>query len=273
MSAAITSDDTLVIETPERVPLHFALASIGNRFIACAIDHIIQIIVLMVMVIVFLIIKDAADFGARLANAPKWVIALLVIVQFIIINGYFAIFEWLWSGQTPGKRWLKLRVIREDGRPISFFEAMIRNLIRVIDFIVPPFYSVGLVSVFATERDQRVGDLVAGTVVVRERESEAPAFDKVFASPISDAAMHRSFAPVQFTADVNKLTEREISVVESFLRRRSELKNYPRQWMAWRVSMPILYKLRPQYDLATFTYEGFLEELLHRYREKHRFAD
>jgi uncharacterized RDD family membrane protein YckC len=273
MSAAITSDDTLVIETPERVPLHFALASIGNRFIACAIDHIIQIIVLMVMVIVFLIIKDAADFGARLANAPKWVIALLVIVQFIIINGYFAIFEWLWSGQTPGKRWLKLRVIREDGRPISFFEAMIRNLIRVIDFIVPPFYSVGLVSVFATERDQRVGDLVAGTVVVRERESEAPAFDKVFASPISDAAMHRSFAPVQFTADVNKLTEREISVVESFLRRRSELKNYPRQWMAWRVSMPILYKLRPQYDLATFTYEGFLEELLHRYREKHRFID
>jgi uncharacterized RDD family membrane protein YckC len=273
MSAAITSDDTLVIETPERVPLHFALASIGNRFIACAIDHTIQIIVLMAMVITFLIISNAADFGARLANAPKWVIALLVIIQFIIINGYFAIFEWLWSGQTPGKRWLKLRVIREDGLPISFFEAMIRNLIRVIDFIVPPFYSVGLVSVFATERDQRVGDLVAGTVVVRERESEAPAFDEVFASPISDAALRRSFAPVQFTADVNKLTEREISVVESFLRRRSELKNYPRQWMAWRVSMPILFKLRPQYDLATFTYEGFLEELLHRYREKHRFID
>lgn len=273
MSAAITSDDTLVIETPERVPLHFALASIGNRFIACAIDHTIQIIVLMIMVIVFLIIRDAADFGSRLANAPKWVIALMVIIQFIIINGYFAIFEWLWSGQTPGKRWLKLRVIREDGRPISFFEAMIRNLIRVIDFIVPPFYSVGLVSVFATERDQRVGDLVAGTVVVRERESEAPAFAEVFASPISDAALRRSCAPVQFTADVNQLTEREISVVESFLRRRWELKNYPRQWMAWRVSMPILFKLRPQYDLTTFTYEGFLEELLHRYREKHRFID
>jgi uncharacterized RDD family membrane protein YckC len=273
MSAAITSDDTLVIETPERVPLHFALASIGNRFIACAIDHTIQIIVLMVMVIILLMISDAANLGSRLTSAPKWVIALMVIIQFIIINGYFAIFEWLWSGQTPGKRWLKLRVIREDGRPISFFEAMIRNLIRVIDFIVPPFYSVGLVSVFATERDQRVGDLVAGTVVVRERESEAPAFAEVFASPISDAALRRSCQPVQFIADVNKLTEREISVVESFLRRRWELKNYPRQWMAWRVSMPILFKLRPQYDLATFTYEGFLEELLHRYREKHRFID
>jgi len=273
MSAVIPSDETLVIETPERVPLHFALASIGNRFIACAIDHAIQVLVLIALVIVFVIISDAADLGARLTNAPKWVIALLVIMQFVIIDGYFAIFEWLWSGQTPGKRWLKLRVIREDGRPISFFEAMIRNLIRVIDLIVPPFYSIGLVSVFCTTRDQRVGDLVAGTVVVREREAEAPAFTEVFASPVSDAALRRTCEPVLFAADLSKLTELEIAVVENFLRRRYDLKNYPRQWMAWRVSMPILFKLRPQYDLARFTYEGFLEELLHRYREKHRFMD
>jgi len=130
-----------------------------------------------------------------------------------------------------------------------------------------------LISVFATGRDQRVGDLVAGTVVVREREAEAPAFTEVFASPISDPALRRSFKPVSFTADVNNLTEQEISVVESFLRRRWDLKDYPRQWMAWRVAMPILFKLRPQYDLSTFTYEGFLEELLHRYRERHRFTD
>jgi uncharacterized RDD family membrane protein YckC len=273
MSAAITSDETLVIETPERVPLHFALASIGNRFIACAIDHAIQIFTLFVVFIIFLFVADVADLGSKITSAPKWVIALLVIMQFVIVNGYFAIFEWLWRGQTPGKRWLKLRVIREDGRPISFFEAMTRNLLRVIDFIFPPFYSIGLISVFATERDQRVGDLVAGTVVVRERETEAPAFAEVFASPVSDPALRRSFRPVAFTADLNTLTEQEISVVESFLRRRWDLKDYPRQWMAWRVAMPILFKLRPQYDLASFTYEGFLEELLHRYREKHRFTD
>jgi len=273
MSAVITSDETLVIETPERVPLHFALASIGNRFIACAIDHTIQIVTLIVVGIFFAIISNASSFGSRLMNAPKWVIALLIVIQFVIFDGYFAVFEWLWRGQTPGKRWLKLRVIREDGRPISFFEAVVRNLLRVVDFLVPPFYSIGLISVFATERDQRVGDLVAGTVVVREREAEAPAFAEVFASPISDAALRRSFAPVAFTANLDKLTEQEITVVERFLRRRWDLKYYPRQWMAWRVSMPILFKLRPQYDLATFTYEGFLEELLHRYREKHRFMD
>jgi uncharacterized RDD family membrane protein YckC len=273
MSAAITSDEILVIETPERVPLHFALASIGNRFIACAIDHTIQIVTLIVIIIAFLIISDYADLGNRLVSAPKWVIALLVVIVFLVMSGYFAIFEWLWHGQTPGKRWMKLRVIREDGRPISFFEAAVRNLLRDFDIMPFPFYSIGLISVFSTDRGQRVGDMLAGTVVVREREAEAPAFAEVFASAVSDPALRRSFQPVKFTADVNNLTEQEISVVESFLRRRWDLKDYPRQWMAWRVAMPILFKLRPRYDLATFTYEGFLEELLHRYRERHRFTD
>ncbi len=273
MSAVVTTDETLVIETPERVPLHFALASIGNRFIACAIDHGIQILTLITLVILFLIIAGFSDFGTRLSNAPKWIIALLIILIFILMSGYFAFFEWIWHGQTPGKRWMKLRVIREDGRPIGFFEAMVRNLLRNFDIMPSPFYSIGLISVFATDRDQRVGDLVAGTVVVRERQAEAPAFAEVFASPISDPAMRRSWQPVPFTADINLLTENEIEVVESFLRRRWDLKDYPRQWMAWRVAMPILFKLRPQYDVATFTYEGFLEELLHRYREKHRFVD
>ena len=273
MSAVITTDETLVIETPERVPLHFALASIGNRFIACAIDHAIQIVLLFCLVIIFLIVEGFSDFGNRVTSAPKWVIALLVIFVFVLMSGYFALFEWIWRGQTPGKRWLKLRVIREDGRPIGFFEAMVRNLLRNFDIMPSPFYSIGLISVFATDRDQRVGDLVAGTVVVREREAEAPEFAEVFASPVSDPALRRSWKPVPFAADVNLLTETEIQVVESFLRRRWDLKDYPRQWMAWRVAMPILFKLRPQYDVATFTYEGFLEELLHRYREKHRFID
>jgi hypothetical protein len=110
-------------------------------------------------------------------------------------------------------------------------------------------------------------------VVVREREAEAPAFAQVFASPVSDPAMRRSFKPVEFVADLHLLTESEIEVVETFLRRRWDLAEMARQWMAWRVALPIMYKLRPTYDLPTFTYEGFLEELLHRYREVHRFTD
>ena len=272
MSAILATDETLVIETPERVPLHFALASIGNRFLACAVDHTIQVLAIAVLVIALTIIANYSSFGNRLSNAPKWVYAVGIVIVFLLISGYFAVFEWLWNGQTPGKRWLKLRVIREDGRPITFFEAAVRNLLRDLDIMPAPFYSIGLISVFASSKDQRVGDMVAGTVVVREREAEAPAFAQVFASPVSDPALRRSFQPVAFTADVNSLTESEIEVVETFLRRRWDLDDVPRQWMAWRVSMPLLYKLRPEYDRSTFTYEGFLEELLHRYRAAHRFV-
>lgn len=273
MSAAISNEDALIIETPERVPLHFSLASIGNRFLACAIDHGLQVLLLVLVVILFLLIASYASLERGLANAPKWVYAALIILVFIIQSSYFALFEWLWKGQTPGKRWLKLRVIREDGRPITFWEAAVRNLLRIFDMMPAYFYSIGLISVFINERDQRVGDLLAGTVVVREREAEAPTFAQVFASPVSDAALRRSFKPALFTADLSLLNAGEIEVVETFLRRRWDLPDAPRQWMAWRVSMPILYKLRPAYDPESFTYEGFLEELLHRYRAQHRFMD
>jgi uncharacterized RDD family membrane protein YckC len=273
MSAALATEDTLIIETPERVPLHFALASIGNRFLACAIDHVLQILAIVLMIIAFTLIANYSSFGEQISNAPKWVKAVLIIIVFLIISGYFAFFEWIWNGQTPGKRWLKLRVIREDGRPVTFWEAAVRNLLRTFDMMPAPFYSIGLISVFISSSDQRVGDMIAGTVVVREREAEAPAFAQVFASAVSDPALRRSFQPVDFTANINALTEPEIHVVETFLRRRWDLPDIPRQWMAWRVALPIMYKLRPSYDLATFTYEGFLEELLHRYRAQHRFQE
>lgn len=273
MSAVLATEETLVIETPERVPLHFALASIGNRFLACAVDHTIQLFTIAIIVIAFILLANFASFGDRFSNAPKWVYAVLIVIIFLLMTSYFAFFEWLWSGQTPGKRWLKLRVIREDGRPITFFEAAVRNLLRDFDIMPAPFYSIGLISVFASSKDQRIGDMVAGTVVVREREEEAPAFAQVFASPVSDPALRRSYRPVEFTANVNDLTELEIEVVETFLRRRWDLGDLPRQWMAWRVAIPLLYKLRPQYELSTFSYEGFLEELLHRYRKHHRFVD
>ncbi|HST52442.1 MAG TPA: RDD family protein [Pyrinomonadaceae bacterium] len=275
MSAATTdtTDETLIIETPERVPLHFALASIGNRFLACAFDHFLQIVAIIAIYLFVIWWVGFSEFNQWAKDAPKWVIALRVIAVFVLWSSYFILFEWAWNGQTPGKRWLKLRVIREDGRPITFWEAAARNIVRLFDMEPGIFYSVGLISVFVSSRDQRVGDMVAGTVVVREREVQAPSFDQVFSAPTSDAALRRSFKPVPFNANTGVLVESEIEVVEAFLRRRWDLDDAPRQWMAWRVATPILHKLRPEYDPAQFTYEGFLEELLHRYRASHRFTD
>jgi uncharacterized RDD family membrane protein YckC len=279
MSAAVPTDETLVIETPERVPLHFELASTGNRFLACAFDHFLQVLVIGVLLLAGVAFLAAvgwagfSDVGRWARGAPKWMMALLVVAVFALWSGYFVLFEWWWAGQTPGKRWLRLRVIREDGRPVTFWEAAARNLVRILDMEPAPFYSVGLVSVFFSGRDQRLGDLVAGTVVVREREAQAPTFDQVFSAPTADAALRRSFKPVNFRADLSALTAPEVEVVEAFLRRRWDMEEMPRQWMAWRVATPLLRRLRPEYDPSEFTYEGFLEELLHRYRAAHRFSE
>ncbi|CAN5295263.1 RDD family protein [soil metagenome] len=282
MSQIIESEETLIIETPERVPLHFALASIGNRFLAVAIDHFIQYFTYIVIVWGFL---SLAGVGNPLRNSsgddalsemPKWTIALLILAVFLLFSGYFILFEWLWNGQTPGKRLMKLRVIREDGRPITLWEAIARNLLRIFDAIpglVVPIYSVGLITIFFNNRDQRIGDMFAGTVVIRERTDEAPTFSETFANPISDTALRRVNQRTDFNADVKILNEKEIEVVEAFLRRRWDLSDRQRLWMAWRVALPLMYKLKPNYDLQTFTYEGFLEEIIHRFYTKQRFLN
>ncbi|MCU1287936.1 MAG: hypothetical protein JWN60_165 [Acidobacteria bacterium] len=279
----IETEETLIIETPERVPLAFALASIGNRFLAVAIDHGIQYFSIFTIAWAFLSLLGMSDPAAGgsapatpLSEMPKWTIALLIITVFLIFSGYFILFEWLWNGQTPGKRLLKLRVIREDGRPITLWEAIARNLLRIFDAVpgfVLPVYSIGLISIFLSSRDQRIGDMFAGTVVVRERTDEAPTFAETFSNPISDAAFRRVCKPTDFQANINLLTESEIEVVESFLRRRWDLTDKQRLWMGWRVALPIMFKLKPNYDLQTFTYEGFLEEIVHRFHARQRFLN
>lgn len=278
----IETEETLIIETPERVPLEFALASIGNRFLAVAIDHFIQFSSIFLIAWFFLSIagysaSDVGDAPERLfIEAPKWLIAILIIILFLVFAGYFAAFEWLWNGQTPGKRLLKLRVIRDDGRPLTLWEAIARNLLRIADAIpgfIIPVYSVGLIVIFLSSRDQRVGDFFAGTVVIRERSDEAPTFDETFSNKVRDMAFTRVHNTTGVQANVAALNENEIEVVESFLRRRWDLTERQRLWMAWRIALPIMYKLKPTYDLETFTYEGFLEEILHRFHAKQRFLN
>src|SRR5438270_53841 len=233
MSAnVIETEETLIIETPERVPLEFALASIGNRFLAVAIDHFIQYFSIFLIAWFFFSISSAGvgglgdSSGRLLQEMPKWTIAILIIILFLVFAGYFIVFEWLWNGQTPGKRLLKLRVIRDDGRPITLWEAIARNLLRIFDaapgFLLP-VYSIGLVVIFLSNRDQRVGDIFAGTVVVRERQDDAPTFAETFSNPVRDAAFLRVQKKPDATANINQLTESEVEIVEIFLRRRWDL--------------------------------------------------
>ena len=270
------SEETLIIETPEHVELNFALASLGNRFLACAIDHALQIFSVAGVYLIFYAVSSTFNgFTKSVFNkaysGDAWTIAILTIIVFLIFFGYFTFFETIWSGQTPGKRLLHLRVIKEDGRPISFFEAFSRNLIRFADSMITPYYSIGIITLVANERSKRLGDFVAGTVVIKERRGEAPSFADIFESDDAadrgfDVARKRIAQAVDFTGEIRSITRTEIEVVEAFLRRRYDLPELPRQWMAWRIAMPILEKIRPSFDQYKFTYEGFLEELLSRYR-------
>jgi uncharacterized RDD family membrane protein YckC len=281
-AGVIETEETLIIETPERVPLEFALASIGNRFLAVSVDHFIQYLAIFLAAWFFLSMAgyssaDLADTPDQWGSEmPKWMIALLIIALFLIFSSYFIVFEWLWNGQTPGKRLMKLRVIRDDGRPLTLWEAITRNLLRVCDAVpgfILPVYSVGLIVIFASPRDQRVGDMFAGTVVVRERESEPPTFAETFSSRIRDSAFIRTQEVIEVKADANLLTGSEMEVVESFLRRRWDLTDRQRLWMAWRIALPLMFKLKPSYSNENFSYEGFLEEILHKFHAKQRFLN
>ncbi|MCZ2391064.1 MAG: RDD family protein [Acidobacteria bacterium] len=273
--SVLAAEETLIIETPERVELEFSLASIGNRFMAVGIDHLIQFLSIILIAWFFAWIASVNSLDGIFEDSPKWVTAIMILAVFVVFASYFTVFEWLWNGQTPGKRLMKLRVVREDGRPLTLWEAIARNLLRIADaapgFVIP-IYSVGLITIFLNRRDQRLGDIFAGTVVIRERADESPTFADTFTKRIADPALTRVQKPVTFTADISKITEDEIEVAEIFLRRRWDLKDRQRLWMAWRIALPLMYKIRPRYSEVDFTYEGFLEELIARFHARQKFA-
>lgn len=270
-------DDLLVVETPERVELHFPLASLGNRFLACAIDHTIQLIALLLLLLIGdyfdqrldqQLGRGGFDLLASLATVSLWVKAVGILLVFIIFFGYFIIFETLWNGQTPGKRWMRLRVIQQDGRPVTFFAIMLRNIIRLADMVVPPFYSVGLIAIFATRHSKRLGDFAANTVVIKEWTGHGLSFGEIFDRPVEAGREGGAPTRVEFEGPLEAITPAEMLVVEICLRRCQQLPPAPREWLAWRVATPLLEKVRPAFDPDRFTYEGFLRELLEKMRRQ-----
>jgi uncharacterized RDD family membrane protein YckC len=261
-------DDELVIETPERVELHYILANVGNRFLAAAIDHLIQ----AGASVALLVITGLMTSWNFFSSIGAWTAALMVLSLFLIYWGYFVAFETLWNGQTPGKRIMRLRVVREDGRPVRFFEVFVRNLLRLtIDFQPLPSYAVGVISIIFSTRSKRIGDFVAGTVVVKERATEAPSLDEII--KISEIEQQRTerAAPAPFSANTRLLTERELRAVETFLKRRFELPAPSRLALASRIAQPIAAKLgiAAQHLPA----EAVLEEIERQHRLQSRYFE
>lgn len=227
--------DQLSIDTPELVSLEFSVAGIGSRAIACILDYTIQGIAFTVAMFVLALVADMTPPPPASAPAPGatprgevWTMAIFALVLFVCQWGYFTLFEAFWDGRTPGKRILNLRVIQQNGRSISFLDAFSRNLLRIVDGL-PGFYLVGIVFLFATRRSQRLGDMVAGTLVVHERKIETSLWEGTAARQIT--APLTEFAPLPqpvratgLPADrVARLTQADLEVIESFCARRLDL--------------------------------------------------
>jgi uncharacterized RDD family membrane protein YckC len=172
-------DDSYDLRTPEQIDLQYDLAGLGSRFLAMAIDMLIQGAVVAALAAVFglggaLLTWSFRDLlGTSAAIILSIGIALAILFVFLLTWGYFLVFELIWNGQTPGKRVAGIRVLTSRGEPVTLVHALVRNLLRLVDML-PASYMIGTICILVTRRGQRLGDLAAGTVVVRERRADLP---------------------------------------------------------------------------------------------------
>jgi uncharacterized RDD family membrane protein YckC len=272
--------DQLTIDTPEQVSLRFPVAGIGSRFLAILVDTLIQIVVYLLFFLVLVLIASAApknNTGQLSHNGEKWLIAFLILINFLMYWGYFTLFEGFKNGQTPGKMVFKLRVIQDSGRQITFFEAMTRNLIRVID-LLPGFYLAGVIAMVCNHRHKRLGDLAAGTLVVHERQSEEPIWGgtgprtitaAAFTPSPSDSFLQSRNAPeITLPADaVARLTTDDLSVIDRFFSRILDMDLTTRASIAERLATQMTAKMQTEIPAGTKP-ERLLEVIAHQMRSQ-----
>jgi uncharacterized RDD family membrane protein YckC len=228
--------------TPEAVTIALDVAGLGSRMIAWIIDTLIQ----LVIVVPILLGIGAGD----LSGGVELVVVSLIL--FLLFWGYYPVFELFWHGQTPGKRAQRLRVIRTDGQPAGGAAILVRNLIRILDVFLLPFLAV--ISMIVTSRAQRLGDLAAGTMVVREAKFRAPQTVLTVSRPDLPAV------------DATGLSEREYDVIRSFLARRGSLDPTAR----WRLASQLASAIRGRVGSmpAGLADETLLEAVAQSYRQR-----
>ena len=197
------------VETPELVVLSYTIAGVGSRVYAGFLDLLVCIGLLIGIGLASAVLQ--ARLGAAISAASAWGRAFLVLAGFAIFWGYYVVCEWLFDGQTIGKRQLGLRVVRDGGYSIGFAAAAIRNIMRIIDMQPGFFYLFGVTSAVLSKTGKRLGDMVAGTVVIQE---------KLVESPVTKA---RGRGRAVEAPAVAVLTEDEFRLVERWYSRRMEL--------------------------------------------------
>jgi len=254
------------VTSPEGVTFSLEVAGLGSRFLAVLLDMLIQGSLLLVLFLALGLVEQAyeAVVAVSLGGRPEapnfWLLAAAILIAFAIVWGYFVFFEMVWNGQSPGKRAMGLRVLKEGGYPVDLFASAVRNLVRLVDFL-PWGYGVGVVVMFFNREWKRLGDLAAGTIVVKERRRAAPEELRPAAAPDRGAG---------WTAA--RLSRDEYDLVRQFLSRRGELALGPRTELAHRIANPLAARLGVELGLGAPVRERFLEQLAEEYLAAERPA-
>ena len=248
------------LRTPESVELEFPLAGIGSRAYALLVDYSLIAIAMLAVLLIGLLLsfqtlvyaaQDPSDFRP---SSIGWILALVLLGLFAIFVGYFVFFETLWQGQTPGKRMAQIRVIREDGRPIGLPQATLRALLRVFDDILVGL--VGFLFIVQGRQEKRLGDWVAGTVVIQElrvkKDKDIIAIrDEIRANQVADAMLE--------IPSFNLVTPDDFAIIREYLTRRSRFSVKALETVSLRLAQQLKARLDLQALPFNMTPDLFLE--------------
>ncbi|MDP9265561.1 MAG: RDD family protein [Chloroflexota bacterium] len=219
---AVTAGE-LEVETADHVVLRYALAGAGNRGFAAVIDTAIAAVIAVGSLAAFELAIGASD--SIIVQQLQGLVALLVVFA---VWSYFILLEWLWNGQTVGKRMTGLRVIAANGAPAPFIAVLVRNIVRLVDFL-PGLYGLGLVTIVLSPASQRLGDLAAGTYVVRAPRPKLDYFALRTVTPTGTAD----------AIDLRRLPGEAQRLVREFVAREAKLAPADRARVAQRIASSI----------------------------------
>lgn len=224
--------DEYRIETPEQIDLGLELAGLGTRFFGQFIDWLIKSLVTFFIwfIAIILLAFLGIDTDRAIKGGYQAVLVLGIVLTFLIWLGYDILFEARSNGQTPGKRYAGARVLRDTGAPIDFSAAAIRNLLGIADFM-PLAYLCGALLILLTPKRQRLGDLAAGTIVVRDREADS--------IPVDPQRVMEQFTGNQLKLTPTQLavfTTEDKQVIRSFFQRFKTMNDEQRGALALRLA-------------------------------------
>jgi uncharacterized RDD family membrane protein YckC len=233
--------------TPENVRIEYELAGIASRCGAAVADLLLQTLAILLVVVIITL----AQMVLRLPPLG-WPTGVLIVSSFLLWWGYYVFFETVWNGQTPGKRLLRLRVIKYGGSPIDLTSAAVRGLIRIVDLA-----AIGFIVMFFSSKNQRLGDLAAGTLVVKERSEWTGDIAQAVRDGTSRMTRWNQTPEAALVKNIELITPDQFDAVKRFVERSSELRPPTRERIAAGIARPLMRHLGIE-DAPGITYTNFL---------------